>query len=346
LYATPLGGVTNNQGQDFQSNNIPLPHVDHNHTTPSPVSAINSDISSLSYEICQPGNPKSWDGRTNPISLFGQIQEIDVNNVKISLAHISDFISYRELKNNREEDISFLKGFGQVVFDFIAAVFKGGWDHLKTDINNKTFRELIKDEFTTKILFPNKRKKTYFPSPIKPENFSKLPLFQLLSRPSKKVLAKSKFHGKNTSDKSKKSTKSGKPLYTQVSSKNINNILQIKENFPELSNKKIEEVNKTIFSKTDKPQPRINMMTKGPSWKQIIIPISIDNANKFMVNSNKHIANFNCALRSTKSDLSIDFIHVNHQSLIVTSNRVISPLEISIVSNYIKNCNNIDSSNI
>ena len=87
-------------------------------------------------------------------------------------------------------------------------------------------------------------------------------------------------------------------------------------------------------------------MTKGPSWKQIIIPMSTDNANKLIVNSSGHVMNFNCALRRTKSDLSIDFIHVDNWGLIVTSNRVTFSSEISIVSNYIKNCNNINSSDI
>jgi len=143
-------------------------------------------------------------------------QKIDVNNIKISLTQISNFISNKELKNNREEDISFLKGFGQVAFDFEAAIFKEGWNYLKTNTNNKIFRELIKDKFTTKISFSNKRKKTNFPPSIKPANFSKLPPPQLSSRPLKKVLAKSKFHGKNTSDKSKKLTKSGKLSYAQI----------------------------------------------------------------------------------------------------------------------------------
>jgi len=223
LYATPLEGVTNNQSQNFQSNNVPLPHVDHNHTTPSPAPAINSSISSLLYEMYQLDNSESWDGYTNSISLFSQMssQEINVNNIKISFTYISNFISYRELKNNREKDIPFLKEFGQVIFDFVAAIFKGGWDYLKMDINNKMFRKLIKDEFTIKISSPNKRQKMYSLPFVKPANFSKLPLSQLSSRPLKKVLAKFKFYGKNTPNKSKKSTESGKPLYAQVLSKNI-----------------------------------------------------------------------------------------------------------------------------
>jgi len=40
--------------------------------------------------------------------------------------YISDFIGKRELKDNKEEDIPFLSGFGQIVFDFISPLFKGG----------------------------------------------------------------------------------------------------------------------------------------------------------------------------------------------------------------------------
>jgi len=135
-------------------------------------------------------------------------------------------------------------------------------------------------------------------------------------------------------------------LYAQVSSKNIGNILKIKKNFPKLSNKKIEEISKTIFGKADKPRPRINMTTKGLSRKQIIVPMSINNANKFMSASSKHVANFNHSLKNTKTDLMVDFIHIDHCGLIITSNRVASQSEISIVSKYIKNCNNIDTNNI
>ena len=56
--------------------------------------------------------------------------------------------------------------------------------------------------------------------------------------------------------------------------------------------------------------------------------------------------NFNCSLKSTKIDLTVNFIHIDHCGFIITSNRVASQLEISIVSKYIKNCNNINVNNI
>jgi len=92
--------------------------------------AFNSGSSLLLYIELQPDNPNLWDGYINLISMFGQnnTQEIDVNNIKISLMCILDFISNSELKNNKEEDILFLSRFGQIAFDFISSLFKGGWN--------------------------------------------------------------------------------------------------------------------------------------------------------------------------------------------------------------------------
>ena len=139
LYATLKGGESNIQVPMNNKASEPMPHVELATNTCPQVPVFNSVSSSLPYVELQPGNPDSWDGRTNLISLFGQndTQEIDVNNIMISFRCISDFISNRELKNNREEDIPFLSGFGQIAFDFVSFLFKGGWDSLKIDINNK-----------------------------------------------------------------------------------------------------------------------------------------------------------------------------------------------------------------
>jgi len=77
------------------------------------------------------------------------------------------------LKNYNEKNIPFLKGFGQIAFDFIIAVFKSRWDQLRIDSNNKTFQKLIKDEFTIKVSFFNKGKKTNSLTLTKLANFSK-----------------------------------------------------------------------------------------------------------------------------------------------------------------------------
>ena len=116
---------------DYVLNTQPqVPHVGYAINIYLQVLDINIGTLSLLYEELQLGNPNLWNSRTNPIFLFGQTatQEIDVNNIKTSLTCISDFISNRELKNNRKKNILFLKRFGQIAFDFVFTIFKNGWD--------------------------------------------------------------------------------------------------------------------------------------------------------------------------------------------------------------------------
>ena len=64
------------------------------------------------------------------------------------------------------------------------------------------------------------------------------------------------------------------------------------------------------------------------------------------MSSGEHIANINYALKSIKSDVSINFICFDYHSLIVTSNKVVSFSNLGVVENYIKNISFIDSNNI
>ena len=59
-----------------------------------------------------------------------------------------------------------------------------------------------------------------------------------------------------------------------------------------LNAQKIDQIHK-IVSGSPKPKPHIQMTTKGPSRKQVIIPISNDNITKFIKNSSLYIVNIN-----------------------------------------------------
>jgi len=58
---------------------------------------------------------------------------------------------------------------------------------------------------------------------------------------------------------------------------------------------------------------------------------------KFIVLSYKHVANINRALKDIKSDIMADFIQADHWDLTITTNKVISSSNLSIIENYIKN---------
>lgn len=79
----------------------------------------------------------------------------------------------------------------------------------------------------------------------KPANISRIP-FSISLRPSKEILVKSKFYkGKGKAGVTSKKTPK-EYSDAQVSKSNIKKIINIKNNFPNLSAKKIEKVYKVL----------------------------------------------------------------------------------------------------
>ena len=99
-------------------------------------------------------------------------------------------------------------------------------------------------------------------------------------------------------------------------------MLKIKEAFPNLSNKKIEEMQKVINGSKDKVKLKINMTTKGPFRKQVIVPMNNDITKEFIKNSSLHVANINHALKTIKSNTIADFICVDSKGMIITTNNI------------------------
>jgi len=166
----------------------------------------------------------------------------------------------------------------------------------------------------------------------------------ILTRPSKKVLKKSKFFEKGNIAKRSAKPKN-KQSYTQVSALKVDNILKLKENFPNFLNKKIENIYRMI-NDSGKIKPRINMTTKSPSKKQIIVSMGNNNKSKFIASLNLYITNLNSALRNIKSEVIADFIQANQYSIIITMNKVTLPSDLQTIENYVKNTDHIDFNDI
>jgi len=107
----------------------------------------------------------------------------------------------------------------------------------------------------------------------------------------KEVIQISKFF-KNTKPINIISTKSYTQALKQSYMNNILEVIKIKDTFTILDAQKVDKIHKIVNSSL-KPKLRIQMTTKGPSRKQIIILISNDNIIKFMKNSLLHVANIN-----------------------------------------------------
>jgi len=129
------------------------------------------------------------------------------------------------------------------------------------------------------------------------------------------------------------STQQGSPVSKNI----VKKTLKIKETFLNLSNNKIKQVQKVINRPNNKSKLRISMTTKDPSRKQVIIPMGNNITKEFIKESNSHITNINCALKAIKSSTIADFICVDNKGIVITTNNVVSGLDLQEIKKYVKN---------
>ena len=84
------------------------------------------------------------------------------------------------------------------------------------------------------------------------------------------------------------------------------------------------------------------MTMKGPSRKQIIVPMSNDNNNAFMKNSAAHIASINRLLRNAKSEVAVDYIRSDPIGLSIITNKVVLQSDLQIIDQYMKKSKDIN----
>ena len=70
----------------------------------------------------------------------------------------------------------------------------------------------------------------------------------------------------------------------------------------------------------------------------------MNNKNKlqFIKNSSSYIANINRALKNIKSEIVADFTRVENSDIVITTNKVATPLDLQKIKRYIKNVNSIE----
>ena len=70
--------------------------------------------------------------------------------------------------------------------------------------------------------------------------------------------------------------------------------------------------------------------------------MSINNANKFVKESSIHVININRTLKNIKLDVMADFICVKNKSVVISTNKIESPLDLQSIKKYIKNTHYIE----
>ena len=302
----------------------------------------------LPYDPNVPMEPDLWSGNFHPISLHGSIEQIasDTKNIKDSLNFMARYILNKKVNPKTANDFKELDGIGDAVWNFISSVYQSSWDSLYTDNKSKTLREKISAKFTPRIApSPNTKSNKTAPKPVPASIVKFPPQPPLPAKTAKEVNIISKyFQNKNPSnDKSKDGPKLNKS-YAQASKPAVSTaeVLKIKKTFPALSAEKIDQIN-NIVNGSSKPKPRIQTTTKGPSRKQVIIPMSKENINSFIKNSSLHITSMNRQFWNAKSEILVDYIRAELLSITIVTNKVAQSSDLMLIDQYIKNSNDVNA---
>jgi len=229
---------------------------------------------------------------------------------------------------------------GKAIWEFISVVYNSHWDALYADNNNMTFRNKVKSKFSSKarnIQTPLNKGQDV----VKPTFVSAIPP-PILAKSPKEV----KEIEKPTMNKLYAQALLSKPKSNAMSSNIAMNILKIKKAFPNLSNRKIDTIQKIINSSNDKPKPRLNMTTKSPSHKQVIVPMNNDLGKRFIKDLATHVTNINRALKNIKSNICTDFIHTDNKGIIITTNNIASNSDLQEIEKYVKNSHQTNDDSI
>jgi len=237
---------------------------------------------------------------------------------------------------------------GKSLWEFISAIYDSHWDNLFVDNNQTMFRSKVKSKFNPQVNKPKisvKGKET-----VKPTFVSTLPP-PIPVKSQKKVNEISKFFKKtNSSTLTKSYTQasitSKKMTFFIFSSNITRNTLKIKEMFSNLPNKKINLIQKVINGLINKPKPRINMTTKGPSHKQVIVLMNSELSKKFIKDLSLYVTNINCALKRIASKTMVNFIRVENKGIVITTNNISSNSDLQEIENYVKSSLSSDAEQI
>jgi len=126
---------------------------------------------------------------------------------------------------------------------------------------------------------------------------------------------------------------------------NTREVLKIKKMFLNLQANKIENIQK-IIKDNSKPKPRINITTKRPLRKYVIVSMNNNNKTKFMKKSSTHITNINRALKNIKLKVMANFIHSDQAGITIVTNKVASSLNLQTIEKYVKNVNYIKADEV
>ena len=134
-------------------------------------------------------------------------------------------------------------------------------------------------------------------------------------------------------------------VHASMIGSNTKNILKIKEAFPTLKANNIDNIQRMIKG-NGKSKLCINMTTKSPSKKQVIIPMNNVNKKDFIEESIAHVTNMNRVLKNIKMEVMVNFVQLDPSETVIMTNKVASPLDLQTIKNYVKNTDCINTEEV
>ena len=272
----------------------------------------------LNYGNNQLSIATSWNGAHHALSIFGtqETSVIDAANITQSISRMSDYFKHN-LADKKPPAGEFAKVV-KALWSLIAIIYTSKWDLLP--IEDKSICKLVGKKIVPgymKLGLANNKtvEKPCPPSTSLPSNTA------VPSPPPNPVPAPPPQVSVIPQKVSKPSNM--KKLYAQASKSNtsrVDDILRVKEAFPSLSADEVDKILKVKNSSKGKKKPKLNMMTRGPSRKEVIIPMTKPNTELITKSAHKIIANINEHLKNSNSDVITDFIRLSSNGVIITTN--------------------------
>ena len=303
----------------------------------------------LDYGEGQPLIASSWDGAHHALSIFRTEDTIfkDAEMIYDSIRRLRNYIKHHPVDKAppKGEFVPVV----EYLWKLIDTIYAAKWDSLifdkkKTLTIRKCVREHIvpyykQNQLSTSTL--DMKTNTPFPLPSAEAAPPSTTNMSVTPPPS----------NKNVESTVKKAPKSSnmKKSYAQASKSNlscIEDILQVKKAFPALLVNEVGKVLKISNSREGSKKPKINMMTRGPSRKEVIIPMAKHIAELMINSAHTHIINVNKCLKNSKLDIVADFICITNNGIVITTNKPANNLNLSTIEKYLKSIQNVNSDSI
>jgi len=307
------------------SGHVSLPHVLlHNMGSNSKNKAESAALSVLDYGKGQLSITSSWNRVYQVLSIFGTEDTIfkDAKIIFNSIRRLKSYIKHHPV--NKVPPKGEFVPVVEYLWKLIDIIYTTKWNSL---IFNKektlTIRKCVGEHIMS---YYRQNQLSTSISDMKMNTPSPLSSTEVALPPTTNTSVAPPPPNKNVKSTIKKAPKplNMKKSYTQASKSNlscIEDILQVKKVFPALLVNKVGKVLKIRNSREGSKKPRINMTTRGPSRKKVIIPMAKHIAELIVNSAHTHITNVNKCLKNSKSNIVANFIYITNNEIVITTNK-------------------------